>query len=113
MNSYKEPETLLECLELQSHYVGIPKITKKTAHEFYKRGKTIQVLGMGFLTKKVDPKVKENLGRMPTLKEVEANIDLSTNASKLDPKKWRNVVSSLVNDITNRLIEYENKPSDD
>ena len=113
MNSYKEPETLEECLQLQSHYVGIPKITKKTAHEFYKRGKTIQVLGMGFLTKKVDPKLKDNFGRMPTLKEVEDNIDFTTNAAKLDPKKWKSVISSLVNDMTNRLIEHENKPSDD
>ena len=97
MANYKQPKTLKECLELQSHFIGIPKITKRNYQEFYRRGKTLQILGVGFLEK----------GRMPTLDEVKEHIDLETEAHKLDPKKWRNVLKGLLDDMTNKLIEVE------
>jgi hypothetical protein len=97
MTNFKQPKTLKECLELQSHFIGIPKITKRNYQEFYKRGKTLQILGVGFLEK----------GRMPTLKEVKEHVDLETNAQKLDPKKWRNVLKDILDDMTNKLAEVE------
>ena len=97
MTNFKQPKTLKECLELQSHFIGIPKITKRNYQEFYKRGKTLQILGVGFLEK----------GRMPTLEEVKEHIDLETKAEKLDPKKWRNVLKDILDDMTNKLAEVE------
>ena len=97
MVDLKQPETLEECLTLQSHFVGISKITKKNYKEFYRRGKTLQALGLGFL--------KE--GRMPTLEEVHEHIDLTTDAPKLEPKKWKNVLYSILEDMTSRVIAME------
>ena len=97
MVDLKQPETIEECLQLQSHFIGISKITKKNYKEFYRRGKTLQALGLGFL--------KE--GRMPTLEEVHEHIDLTTDAPRLEPKKWKNVLSSILEDMTNRVIEIE------
>ena len=51
MVNLKQPETIEECLTLQSHFVGIPRITKKNHKEFHRRGKTLQALGLGFLEK--------------------------------------------------------------
>ena len=97
-DSIKPPETLEESLILQSHFIGIPKITKRNYKEFYRRGKVLQILGVGFL---------EN-GRMPTLVEIENHIDqIETPAIKLDRKQFRNVVDRLINDLTNILMENE------
>ena len=63
-DSIKPPETLEESLILQSHFIGIPKITKRNYKEFYRRGKILQILGVGFM---------EN-GRMPMLVEIENHI---------------------------------------
>ena len=92
-----QPKTIKECLELQSHFIGIPKITSKTKREFYRRGKTLQILGVGFLDK----------GRMPTLDEVEAHIDLETTAPRLDTKKWHNVLVGILNDMTSKMVALE------
>ena len=97
MDKIQQPQTLEECLTLQSHFVGIPKITKKSSKEFYRRGKTLQVLGVGFLDK----------GRMPTIEEVEAHVDLTTNAMQLDTKKWNNVLVGILNDMTTKLVDME------
>ena len=97
MVNYNEPKTIEECLNLQSHFIGIPKISKNNYQEFYRRGKTLQLLGVGFW--------KE--GRMPTLEDVESHIDLTTDAQSLDTKKWNNVLLSLLKDMTNNLIEIE------
>lgn len=97
MVNLKQPETIEECLTLQSHFVGISSITKKNYKEFHRRGKTLQALGLGFL--------KE--GKMPTLAEVEAHINLTTDAKKLETKKWKSVLTSILNDMTNRVIEME------
>ena len=101
MASLKEPKTVEECLELQSHFIGIPKISKKNAQEFYTRGKTIEILGVGFL---------EN-GRMPTRKEVEENIGLTTNANPLDDKAWNNAMVGILNDMTKERIRQEEEQS--
>ena len=44
MVNLKQPETVEECLQLQSHFIGIAKITEKNHKEFYKRGKILQAL---------------------------------------------------------------------
>ena len=97
MDDIEQPKSLEECLELQSHFIGIPKITKKTKQEFYRRGKTLQILGVGFLDK----------GRMPTFEEVEAHIDLETTAERLDTKKWNHALVSILADMTNKIIIME------
>ena len=97
MSNINQPQTLQECLELQSHFIVIPKITQKNKREFYRRGKTLQILGVGFLDK----------GRMPTLEEVEAHIDLTTNAPHLDTKKWNNVLVGILQDMTNKIVSVE------
>tara|TARA_R110000744_G_scaffold79587_2_gene156227 strand:- start:1397 stop:1735 length:339 start_codon:yes stop_codon:yes gene_type:complete len=97
-DNIKPPETLEECLILQSHFIGIPKITKKNYVEFYRRGKVLQILGVGFLDN----------SRMPTIDEIEKYVDqIETPAIKLDRKQFRNVVDRLINDLTNRLMEIE------
>ena len=93
-----QPKTVVEALNLQAHFIGIPKITKKICVEFYKRGKTLQVLGVGFLGTE---------GRMPTLKEVEDHINLTTNAQKIDATKWKKTLNGILLDLTNQLIEME------
>lgn len=97
MVSLKEPKDVKECLELQSHFIGIPRISKKNAREFYRRGKTIEILGVGFL---------EN-GRMPTMEEVEEHIGLTTNANSLDNKGWNNAMVGILNDMTKERIRQE------
>lgn len=97
-----QPQTLEECLLLQSHFVGIPKITKKTKREFYRRGKTLQILGVGFLDK----------GRMPTFEEVEAHIDFETTAEHLDTKKWNHVLVSILTDMTSKIVMMEEEGQD-
>ena len=97
MVNLMQPQTIKECLELQSHFIGIPKITAKTKKEFYRRGKTLQILGVGFLDK----------GRMPTLEEVEAHMDLETTAPRLDTKKWNNVLVGILNDMTSKIVAME------
>ena len=92
-----QPKTIKECLELQSHFIGIPKITAKTKREFYRRGKTLQILGVGFLDK----------GRMPTLEEVASHMELETTAPRLDTKKWHNVLVNILQDMTNKMIAIE------
>ena len=97
MVNLTQPKTVEECLTLQSHFVGISKITQKNYKEFYRRGKTLQALGLGFL--------KE--GRMPTLEEVHEHLDLTTDAPRLEPKKWKSVLQSILEDMTNRVIQDE------
>ena len=103
MVNLSQPKTLKECLELQSHFVGIPKITAKTKREFYRRGKTLQILGVGFLDK----------GRMPTFAEVESHLDLETTAQRLDTKKWKNVLVNLMHDMTNKIVAMEEEEQDE
>ena len=97
VNNIQQPKTLLEAITLQSHFIGIPKITKKNHKEFYRRGKTLQVLGVGFLES----------GRMPTLEEIKEHEALETTAPRLDTKKWNNVLLSVLSDMTQRLVEHE------
>ena len=98
MATLQQPKTIEECLKLQSHFIGIPKLTKKNAREFYRRGKTIEILGVGFL---------EPNGRMPTFKEVEEHIGLETDAPRMDTKKWNGAMIGILNDITNTRIKVE------
>ena len=94
---FKYPETLEECLVLQAHFIGIPKITKKNYLEFYRRGKILQIIGVGFWMG----------GSMPTLDDVRQHINLETNAMKLDPKQWMYSIQKLLTDLTNTLMENE------
>ena len=97
-NDIPQPKTVAETLNLQSHFIGIPRITKKNYIEFHKRGKTLQVLGVGFLGTD---------GRMPTLQEVKDHIDLTTNAQKIDATKWKKTLNGILLDLTNQLIKME------
>ena len=101
MSDLPQPKTMEECLTMQSHFVGIPKITKNNSEEFFRRGKTLQVLGRGFW--------KE--GQMPSLEDVQNHVDLTTDASSLDTKKWNNIIIGLLKDITTNLINYEAQAS--
>ena len=97
MADIQQPKTMEERLTLQSHFIGIPKITPKTKKEFYRRGKTLQILGVGFLDK----------GRMPTLEEVESHMELETTAHRLDTKKWNNVLVGILQDMTSKIVSIE------
>ena len=103
----QQPQTLEDCLNLQSHFIGIPRITKKNFKEFYRRGKTLQILGVGFLDE----------GRMPSLAEVEANINIPLSLPRgpqLNTPKWNKILISVLNDMTTALISTEeNETSDD
>ena len=104
------PTNIQECLTIQAHFIGIPKLTKKNYVEFFERGKALQLIGVGWVTNKVDPSLKENEGRMPTLDEVEANIDkIKTNAPHFDNKKWKDALYQMVQMAIQELISRENK----
>ena len=102
--SIPTPKTIKECLEVQSHFIGIPTITKNNYQEFYRRGKTLQIMGVGFL---------EN-GKMPTLTEVEKHIgEIETNCERLDLPKWNSAITNILNDLTTQLINMEETVKDE
>ena len=91
------PNNIQECLTIQAHFIGIPKITKKNYVEFYERGKALQLLGVGWVTKEVDSTMEENQGRMPNLDEVEANIGIvESNAPRFDKKQWKDALYQMI-----------------
>ena len=119
------PNNIQECLTIQAHFIGIPKITKKNYVEFYERGKALQLLGVGWVTKEVDSTMEENQGRMPNLDEVEANIGIvESNAPRFDKKQWKdpntsdewkknnlNIIKTRLNgwQLDSFVESYENK----
>jgi len=50
-------------------------------------------------------------GQMPSLEDVQNHVDLTTDASSLDTKKWNNIIIGLLKDITTNLINYEAQAS--
>ena len=46
-------------------------------------------------------------GRMPTLDEVKEHMDLETQAQKLQPKQWQNILKGIIKDKTDTLIQLE------
>ena len=105
-------KTIEECLQMQAHFIGIPKITKKNYKEFHRRGKNMQVLNVGWVTKTVDPSLEEGQGRMPSLKEVKDNINFEEpTAPHFDKTKWKTSLHGVLNMITDNLIEQEDKSS--
>tara|TARA_R110000744_G_scaffold52825_4_gene113017 strand:- start:192 stop:521 length:330 start_codon:yes stop_codon:yes gene_type:complete len=91
-------QSLSETIKLQAHFVGIPKITNKTHKEFFKRGKMLQALGVGFMEE----------GRMPTLLEIKDHIGTEiVEAKPLDLKQWKSALFSVVQDISKEIIKRE------
>jgi len=110
-NNIPNPQTLKDCLRMQAHFVGIPKITKNNYKEFHRRGKNLQILNVGWITKDMDSSMEEGQGRMPSLKEVEDNIDFAeASAPRFDKNKWKNALHEMINMITDNLIEQEATP---
>ena len=106
---FPTPQTIEECLRMQAHFVGIPRITKKSYMEFYRRGKNMQVLNVGWITNVVDSGLKDGQGRMPSLKEVEDNINLTeTIQTPLTKHQWKNSLHEMINMVTDNLITEEN-----
>tara|TARA_R110000744_G_scaffold170369_3_gene288563 strand:+ start:1888 stop:2265 length:378 start_codon:yes stop_codon:yes gene_type:complete len=102
------PTNIQECLTIQAHFVGIPNITKKNHLEFFRRGKALEIIGVSWVTKEVDSSLKDNEGRMPTLKEVESNIGIvKTNAPHFDKKSWKNELYQMIEMGTEELIKVE------
>jgi len=116
-NNIPTPENMEDCLAIQAYFVGIPKITKNNYEVFFERGKALQLLGVGFLTKAVDSSLKEDEARMPTLSEVKENIGLSWEDEKtlvrLDDKGWKNAVYQMVSMQTKTLIQREGEVSNE
>ena len=114
-NNIPTPENMEDCLAIQAYFVGIPKITKNNYEVFFERGKALQLLGVGFLTKAVDSSLEEDEARMPTLSEVKENIGLSWEDEKtlvrLDDKGWKNAVYQMVSMQTKTLIQREGEVS--
>ena len=91
-------QSLSETIKLQAHFVGIPKITEKTHEEFFKRGKMLQALGVGFMQE----------GRMPTLEEVKDNIGTEiVEARPLNANQWKSALFSMVQDLSKERIKRE------
>ena len=106
--SIPTPTNIKECLTIQAHFVGIPKITKKNYEKFHERGKALQLIGVGWVPKEVDSTMEENQGRMPTLKEIEKNIGMvETNAPHFDDKKWKDALYQMIQMATYELIKRE------
>ena len=116
-NNIPTPENMEDCLAIQAYFVGIPKITKNNYEIFFERGKALQLLGVGFLTKAVDSSLEEDEARMPTLSEVKENIGLSWEDEKalvrLDDKGWKNAVYQMVSMQTKTLIQREGEVSNE
>ena len=116
-NNIPTPENMEDCLAIQAYLVGIPKITKNNYEIFIERGKALQLLGVGFLTKAVDSSLEEDEARMPTLSEVKENIGLSWEDEKtlvrLDDKGWKNAVYQMVSMQTKTLIQREGEVSNE
>ena len=116
-NNIPTPENMEDCLAIQAYIVGIPKITKNNYEIFFERGKALQLLGVGFLTKAVDSSLEEDEARMPTLSEVKENIGLSWEDEKtlvrLDDKGWKNAVYQMVSMQTKTLIQREGEVSNE
>tara|TARA_R110002012_G_scaffold197923_1_gene366588 strand:+ start:62 stop:442 length:381 start_codon:yes stop_codon:yes gene_type:complete len=116
-NNIPTPENMEDCLAIQAYFVGIPKITKNNYEVFFERGKALQLLGVGFLTKAVDSSLEEDEARMPTLSEVKENIGLSWEDEKtlvrLDDKGWKNAVYQMVSMQTKTLIQREGEVSNE
>ena len=110
-NSIATPTNMQECLRLQAHYTGIPKITKNNYKIFFKRGKTIELLGYGLITKDIDSSLEGDARRMPTLLEVKGSIGLSWDEqnpiTKLDDKGWKNAFYQLLDERLDGLIKTE------
>ena len=110
-NNIPNPQTIEDCLCIQAHFIGIPRITKRNHKEFYRRGKNLQILNVGWVTKEVDSSMEEGQGRMPSLKEVEDNIGFAEAAApRFDKKKWKNALHEMINMVTDNLIEKEAAP---
>jgi len=110
-NNIPNPQTIEDCLQMQAHFVGIPKITKNNYKEFHRRGKNLQILNVGWVTKDMDSSMEEGQGRMPSLKEVEDNIGFAeASAPRFDKNKWKNALHEMINMITDNLIEQEAPP---
>lgn len=106
--SIPTPTNIKECLTIQAHFVGIPKITKKNYEKFHERGKALQLIGVGWVTKEVDSTMEENQGRMPNLDEVEANIGIvESNAPRFDKKQWKDALYQMIQLATTELIARE------
>ena len=103
--SIPTPTNIKECLTIQAHFVGIPKITKKNYEKFHERGKALQLIGVGWVTKEVDSTMEENQGRMPTLKEIEKNIGMV--APRFDKKQWKDALYQMIQMATYELIKRE------
>lgn len=116
-NNIPTPENMEDCLAIQAYFVGIPKITKNNYEVFFERGKALQLLGVGFLTKAIDSSLEEDDARMPTLSEVKENIGLSWEDEKalvrLDDKGWKNAVYQMVSMQTKTLIQREGEVSNE
>ena len=108
-NSIPTPTNMQECLAIQAHFIGMPKITKKNHVEFFKRGKALQLIGVSWVTKEVDPSLEDNEGRMPTLKEVEANIGIveEEKAPHFNEKTWKNALYQMIEMGIKAIIEEE------
>ena len=116
-NNIQTPENMEDCLAIKAYFVGIPKITKNNYEVFFERGKALQLLGVGFLTKAVDSSLEEDEARMPTLSEVKENIGLSWEDEKtlvrLDDKGWKNAVYQMESMQTKTLIQREGEVSNE
>jgi len=104
------PKTIKDCVELQGLIIGITKITKKNYKEFYRRGKFVQILGSGFITKDIDEKMPDGYGRTLLLEEVEDHIGYEVKnptAVVLDSKKWKSQRLSIIEESIDNLSTME------
>jgi|3_EtaG_2_1085321.scaffolds.fasta_scaffold200851_2 hypothetical protein len=109
MLNLESPKTIQECLNIQSHFVGIPKITKKNCNEFHRRGKMLQVLGVGVLVKEDTTYMK----RMLYLDEIENNMNFTTaNVRKLNQSEWKKEINNFLDERIKQLIKIDKKNSD-
>ena len=83
MLNLESPKTIQECLNIQSHFVGIPKITEKNFTEFHRRGKMLQILGVGVLVKEDTNTMK----RMLYLDEIKNKLHPAKNSQNLNKGK--------------------------
>ena len=104
------PKTIKDCVELQGLFVGMTKITKNNFKEFYRRGKFVQILGIGFITNEIDEKMPDGYGRTLLLEEVEEHIGYevkSPTAIMLDNKKWKSQRFSYIEESIDNLSIME------
>ena len=101
--------TITETLIWSTIIVSLNQITEANAEEFYRRLTEYEVISGGLMVGTT--KEGERIERMPTLKEIQNHIGLTTNVDNKSKREWTALLNYLVKqrakDARHRQAEVE------